>query len=238
MRYSKLRQIEMRLGGKKPVRRKWPRSGRMTGRRVRILCICILAVTLCFLIFAIRLNLKKPRVLPPRESLNLESICMTDEPENNWKYIVIHHSATESGNAANFDRYHRKVKHWKFGLAYHFVIGNGSGSDDGEIEVGTRWRKQIHGAHTANMDFNRIAIGICIVGNLEDEMLTPKQFDSIYQIILHLSRRYSIPLSNIIMHNQVIQKKGTLCPGKNFPYTDLTNKLANVLASTVSQSQF
>jgi N-acetyl-anhydromuramyl-L-alanine amidase AmpD len=146
-------------------------------------------------------------------------------PENNWRYIVIHHSATKGGNAADFDRYHRKVKGWRYGLAYHFVIGNGNGSDDGEIEVGKRWSKQIHGAHTANMDYNRIAIGVCIVGNLEEEMITPRQFDSLYQIVLHLSKRYNIPLSNVIMHNQVTQKKGTLCPGKNFPYNDLINKL-------------
>lgn len=174
---------------------------------------------MCFLIVSILLNLRLTRRFPER--LDLERICRTFAPENDWRYIVIHHSATNGGNAADFDRYHRKVRGWKYGLAYHFVIGNGHGSDDGEIEVGNRWRKQIHGAHTANMDYNRIAIGICIVGNLEEEMLTPRQFDSLYQIVLYLSKRYNIPLPNIIMHNQVTQKKGTLCPGRNFPYNEL-----------------
>lgn len=180
-------------------------------------------VSLCFLIVSILLNRNHTRL--STRGIDVENICRTYVPENNWRYIVIHHSATKGGNAADFDRYHRKVKGWRYGLAYHFVIGNGNGSDDGEIEVGKRWSKQIHGAHTANMDYNRIAIGVCIVGNLEEEMITPRQFDSLYQIVLHLSKRYNIPLSNVIMHNQVTQKKGTLCPGKNFPYNDLINKL-------------
>ncbi len=183
-------------------------------------------VSLCFLIVSILLNFSLIWRAP--RGLDFERICKTDVPENGWRYVIIHHSATVGGNAAGIDRYHREVRGWKYGLAYHFVIGNGHGSADGEIEVGERWRKQIHGAHTANMDYNRIAIGICIVGNLEEEMITPRQFDSLYQIVLYLSKRYDIPLSNIIMHNQVAQKKSTLCPGKNFPYNDLKSKLSNV----------
>ncbi|MBM4054820.1 MAG: hypothetical protein FJ264_09150 [Planctomycetes bacterium] len=44
-----------------------------------------------------------------------------------WKYIVIHHSASESGCAAEFDKFHREKRHWENGLGYHFVIGNGNG---------------------------------------------------------------------------------------------------------------
>ena len=55
---------------------------------------------------------------------------------NKWLYIVIHHSATPAGSAAQFDRSHRQ-KGWDE-LGYHFVIGNGTGSRDGQIEVGPR----------------------------------------------------------------------------------------------------
>src|SRR4051812_3753672 len=55
-------------------------------------------------------------------------------PANQWQYIVIHHSATPSGSAAAFDRMHR-AKGWDE-LGYHFVIGNGTMSGDGQIEVG------------------------------------------------------------------------------------------------------
>src|SRR5262249_50602205 len=63
-----------------------------------------------------------------------------------WKWIVIHHSDTKVGSAASFDRFHREVRHWEM-LGYHFVIGNGTGSRDGQIEVGPRWPIQKIGAH-------------------------------------------------------------------------------------------
>src|SRR5438067_10459729 len=51
-----------------------------------------------------------------------------------WKWIVIHHSATTSGGAATFDRMHRE-KGWDE-LGYHFVIGNGTDTRNGQVEVG------------------------------------------------------------------------------------------------------
>ena len=56
-----------------------------------------------------------------------------------WQYIVIHHSGVDTGTVKAMDKYHREVRHMENGLAYHFVIGNGSGMGDGEIAVGRRW---------------------------------------------------------------------------------------------------
>ena len=64
-----------------------------------------------------------------------------------WRYIVIHHSATAGGNAQQFDVAHRQVRGFDE-LGYHFVIDNGNGGPDGRVEVGSRWGKQKHGAHT------------------------------------------------------------------------------------------
>jgi len=71
-----------------------------------------------------------------------------------WKYIVIHHSASYKGSASSIDRYHREEKGWENGLGYDFVIGNGRGSRDGQIEVGGRWNKQIKGAHAGDDEYN------------------------------------------------------------------------------------
>ncbi len=165
-------------------------------------------------------------------NLNLAQLCHTDVNENQWKYIVIHHSATAKGNAARFDYYHRKERGWEYGLAYHFVIGNGSFSGDGEIEVSERWKKQIHGAHTANMDCNRVAIGICLVGDFENGGApTDNQFKSLLRLVQYLSRRYTISLSNILLHKQVHQK-GTACPGKNFPFEKLKTHLLQIASNS------
>jgi N-acetyl-anhydromuramyl-L-alanine amidase AmpD len=161
-------------------------------------------------------------------TVDIENLCKVKVPENKWEYIVLHHSATDEGNAYKFDKYHRKKRKWENGLAYHFVIGNGKGSRIGEIEVGNRWKKQIHGAHTANMDFNRISIGICLVGNFEeDNEPSHYQFESLVTLVNYLSKRYNIPKSNIIKHNQIVQKS-TACPGKNFPYEELMERIVSV----------
>jgi hypothetical protein len=52
---------------------------------------------------------------------------------NRWKYIVVHNSGTRQGNARIFDYYHRHVRRMPNGLAYHFVIGNGTSTGDGQI---------------------------------------------------------------------------------------------------------
>jgi hypothetical protein len=80
-----------------------------------------------------------------------------------WKYIVIHHSATAFGSDTEFDRYHRRKGCLENGLGYHFVIGNGSGIPDGEIEIGNRRLDQIDGAHASVEEYNHYGIGI--VGN-------------------------------------------------------------------------
>lgn len=179
------------------------------------------------------IKIKKPiSVSPdPYSNANFVQICHTDVNENRWKYIVVHHSATAKGNAARFDHYHREKRGWEYGLAYHFVIGNGSFSGDGEIEVSERWKKQIHGAHTANMDCNRVAIGICLVGDFENEGTpTDNQFESLVGLIQYLSGRYNISLSDILLHKQVHQK-GTACPGKNFPVAKLKTRLHQIASN-------
>lgn len=170
----------------------------------------------------------------PYSKSNLKQLCQTNANENRWEYIVVHHSATAKGNAARFDHYHREKRGWEYGLAYHFVIGNGSFSGDGEIEVSERWKKQIHGAHTANMDCNRVAIGICLVGDFENEGVpTDNQFESLVGLIQYLSGKYNIPLSNILLHKQVHQK-GTACPGKNFPVAKLKTRLQQIASNPSS----
>ena len=163
---------------------------------------------------------------------NLEHLCRSDVTERRWEYIVIHHSATAKGNAARFDYYHKKKKGWEYGLAYHFVIGNGSFSGNGEIEVSNRWEMQIHGAHTANMNCNHVAIGICLVGDFENGGTpTENQFESLVGLVQYLSIKYNIPSSNILEHKHVHQK-ATACPGKNFPFAELKTRLLQIASKT------
>ena len=131
-----------------------------------------------------------------------------------WRYIIIHHSGTDSGSEASFDRYHRRQRGWK-GIGYDFVIGNGSGTPDGLIEVTFRWEKQITGAHAGVDRYNRHGIGICLVGDFSAGEPTNSQMKSLVALVLYLQQSCRIPLPNILTHRQVKQTK---CPGENFPY--------------------
>ncbi len=139
-----------------------------------------------------------------------------------WKYIVIHHSASYKGNAYSIDRYHRDIKGWKNGLGYDFVIGNGNGSRDGQIEVGGRWNKQIKGAHAGDDEYNEYGVGICLIGNFEKNHPTDSQISSLVYLIKYLQKRCNIPKRNIVMHRDI---KDTVCPGRHFPHYKVMARL-------------
>ncbi|MEE9200715.1 MAG: peptidoglycan recognition family protein [Candidatus Brocadiales bacterium] len=160
--------------------------------------------------------------------VDVAALCRTEVAKNDWRYIVIHHSATHEGSARTFDDYHRNKRGWKNGLAYHFVIGNGTQTGDGEIEVGRRWKRQLYGAHAGDSYFNRTGIGICLVGNFEEgERPTEKQLESLERLIRYLSRKHDIPLSRVITHKE-IRENHTACPGKNFPLDELRYRLSDL----------
>jgi hypothetical protein len=130
---------------------------------------------------------------------------------NNWRWIVIHHSATPTGSVASFDRMHRQ-KGWDE-CGYHFVIGNGSDTGDGRVEVGPRWPKQKWGAHakTADNRYNEYGIGVCLVGNFDVTRPTARQQQQLARLVAHLMRQYNIPPERVIGHRDT---KATECPGR------------------------
>jgi len=132
-----------------------------------------------------------------------------------WKYIVGHHSATKYGNAEIYDRNHRR-RGMENGLAYHFVIGNGVDSGDGEIEIGPRWRKQLEGGHVRKREVNLAGIGICMVGNFQEIHPSRKQMASFTALVDYLGGNVLNNRYKFTVHKEV-DRNHTVCPGKNFP---------------------
>ncbi len=133
-----------------------------------------------------------------------------------WRTITIHHSATRYGNGKVFDRYHRK--RGMNGLFYHFLIGNGNGLDDGQIEVGWRWKQQA--------EVNRPQdIQICLVGNFTRQQVTARQYESLKRLIAVLRRRYGITCP--VRRHCDVAARPTRCPGELFPYSRLVNDTRN-----------
>jgi LysM repeat protein len=134
--------------------------------------------------------------------------------KNKWVHIVVHHSATPQGGAKSFHNTHLR-RGMQNGLAYHFVIGNGTQSGDGEIEVGPRWEKQQDGGHVANAWFNANSIGICLVGNFQKHWPSPKQMDSLHRLLSHLKSSDQIQANLRLFGHKEVKGAQTLCPGKN-----------------------
>ncbi len=140
-----------------------------------------------------------------------------------WQFIIVHNSGTRQGNARVFDYYHRHVRRMQNGLAYHFVIGNGTSTGNGQIEVGDRWRRQINGGHVHSDYLNNIALGICLVGDFNRDQPTRAQLESCEELIRYLRKRcgkidghYAI----VRPHRDVNPPRwATDCPGDDFPYS-------------------
>jgi hypothetical protein len=142
-----------------------------------------------------------------------------------WQWIVLHHSGTRTGSAAAFDKWHRHRNHWDE-LGYHFVIGNGTGSGDGQVEVGTRWPKQKHGAHCRvgrDQTYNQTGIGICLVGDFQKTRPTERQMQALAELVEWLSLRFGIPEERFVGHGTVDR---TTCPGRYFSVADLRRRVA------------
>jgi hypothetical protein len=147
-----------------------------------------------------------------------------------WRYIVVHNSGTRQGNARAFDYYHRRVRRMQNGLAYHFVIGNGTSSGNGEIEIGNRWVRQINGGHVHSDYLNNIALGICLVGDFNRDVPTKQELESLEELIRYLRNRVGKidgKPSMVKPHREVNPPRwSTDCPGDKFPYSWLRSRFS------------
>lgn len=144
-----------------------------------------------------------------------------------WKYVVVHHTASERGDVESINEEHQKKKDasgkpW-LGIGYHFLIGNGNGMPDGEIEPTFRWRQQLQGAHAGSSDpvYNQQGIGICLVGNFENHEPSAKQLASLKKLVRSLKGTYKISAKDVIGHRDV---RATECPGKLFPMEEVASE--------------
>lgn len=148
-------------------------------------------------------------------------------PYQGWKYIVIHHSATDAGSVGAFHRFHTKQGFG--GVAYHFVIGNGNGMPDGAVQATFRWQQQMAGTHVSvnAWDHNVFGIGICLVGNLQHSLPTEAQMTALKELVSRLKAEHGIKNQNIFGYKHVTyddasgRTEKTACPGKKLDLKEL-----------------
>ncbi len=146
----------------------------------------------------------------------------TQRPLRSWKFVILHHTATSSGSVESIDADHKtrrdaNGRQWK-GIGYHFLIGNGHGMPDGDVQATFRWDQQLAGAHAGDAEYNELGIGVCLVGNFEETPPTPAQLTSTQQLLQALRGELKIEQRQILRHGDL---KATACPGRLFPYAEL-----------------
>jgi hypothetical protein len=136
---------------------------------------------------------------------------------SNWKYIYVHHSKTAVGSAS-------LLGERTGGLADHFLIGNGQGAFDGEIQISRRWDEQTHALPPAGASkLDPSSISICVVGDFDKSLPTPVQMRALNQLVAALQSRMNIPARNVVIVTDAV---GTSAgSGKYFPVTAFRDSL-------------
>ena len=163
---------------------------------------------------------------PLLSSSTTSSLNKTRAKSGRWKRIVIHHSATPVDDALNMHRVH-KARGMKNGLAYHFVISNGSRKAyDGEIYIGGRWKGQLDGGHMKRLSDNKTSIGICLIGNFELRSPTAKQMKSLEGLCEYLMNKCKLNPNQVTTH-KVLHPNHTVCPGKYFSLSSIRKRISS-----------
>jgi hypothetical protein len=133
-----------------------------------------------------------------------------------WKFIYIHHSATPGGNAET-------LAIPGAGLCDHFLIGNGSGLPDGEIQISPRWNSQQPPAAPPGIDsIQPTCISICVVGDFDHSMPTPTQVRRLSQLVTTLQTQFRLGADKVILLNDTAPPASI---GRYFPVTSFRDQI-------------
>jgi hypothetical protein len=152
---------------------------------------------------------------------SMDVIFQTDTPmrTGRWKYIYVHHSTTTAGNALSLSQ-------GSDGVADHFIIGNGDGSIDGEVQVGPRWNTQsVAGTPKGATSINPDCISICLIGNFDRGVPTPTQLRRLEQLVSALQGRLRIAATNVYLDQSTTTSDSPAGVGRYFPQTAFREQL-------------
>lgn len=128
-----------------------------------------------------------------------------------WRYIYIHHSKSANGNAQLLGQAANSIE----GMGDHFLIGNGDGCSDGEIQEGQRWNRQLTAVPPLGVtSMDPACIGICVIGDFDQTRPTPTQLHRLAQLVQALQAHYRIPATQVIWATDSPTAAGL---GQNFP---------------------
>lgn len=134
-----------------------------------------------------------------------------------WAGIWVHSNSAPKGSLRSLEAAHAS----RGGAPFHFVIGNGTETADGQIEEGPLWRGQAPG-------LNREVIEICLIGQIDREKPTRKQQAALESLCARLCRERLIPPSEVFAESE--KKRGVACPGRFFDAVGTRAAVKNLLS--------
>jgi hypothetical protein len=127
---------------------------------------------------------------------------------SHWKSIYIHHTRTAAGNAAS-------LAVGDQGCGDHFVIGNGDGAGDGQIQFTQRWNlQQAADPAPGYTQVEPSCVSISLVGDFDRTAPTPTQLKRLEQLVHTLQEHFRIPSSQVWVFEQPASPAGV---GRYFP---------------------
>lgn len=155
-----------------------------------------------------------------------------------WKYIIIHHSETTSGEVKTWEAIKKYHMSWRYNdetvseeqaktlisegkkvvkpdldIGYHFGIASNKSINSFEYIVGRSL--SMDGAHA--IGFNTNSIGICCMGSFNKTMPTIELYTATKILVQKLQQIYNIPNENVIGHRETYAllnvPKAKTCPG-------------------------
>ena len=130
------------------------------------------------------------------------------------KYLILHHRAG-NGDAQSIHKTHL-ANGWS-GIGYHFYVRK-----NGDIFYGRP--VETVGAHCTG--FNANSIGVCFEGDFQNETMSEKQLNAGRELIAYIKEVYRG--IEVKKHEDF---NSTLCPGKNFPFKEITTAKKQKLTS-------
>ena len=152
---------------------------------------------------------------------SLDAIFQTQAPTavGRWRYVYVHHSRTPGGDAVALSQGGEGTP----AFADHFVIGNGDGCGDGEVQMTQAWNHQ-DGIRQppAGATLSSACISVCLVGDFTHTRPAPAQQRRLSQLVEALQARLHIPAGAVFAHPEVDTAAGV---GHAFPVAAFRGEL-------------
>ncbi len=210
-----------------------PNSARMPSKRTQIVWLSFFLVIPCalFILQAGTTNVQNGLLLttlsPIEERPAVDPVFATVGASPKWSSIVIHHLGQPAGDLETIDRNHRNAG--LHSLGFHFIIGNGNGLGDGDVQMGNRWHAQSSAAKPKDIqqvNWSDGIISICLIGNGNRRPFTEQQTLHLSHLVQRLQQELSIPADQVFLESELGGQANS--PGEFFAEAQFKSQLLDI----------